>query len=249
MNLIKLLPIAIGAIGISASTISTPAHIIQKTNVKTLTQTAQVTFRTWATTAILQTTDQNINAIIGVNQISDWKASDTTKIINKHIDYQNKIIYATIQNSQWNMTAIIANRYIGQAYDVGDWICTTEPTDTNAHLSFMNWNKGWKAFNSQDTNTQIKTFFYYWRTYRGFNSLEDDYLLNVVIKGTINWKSNIVNMKTSDNGKTITFTAHIFQAMSAEYAQIHVKVMWNGEHNFNIKQIIPTDGDWAQIPY
>ncbi len=213
MYLIKLLPITIGIGAISTGMFGGMANNAHHPS----TLQRNDPFVTWATTAKKDAVNSDIPALLKSAPVSDWKLSDQIHILSSNINIWKADVNITLQDNMWGMHAVISDQWLGQIYNINQWKCSLEPSDTNAHLWFENWYTGWNDFSKLDVRTRLEIIVTQW-----YNDQLDHDPMNSRIKNGVMgaaglgvWKG-IINNVTIE-GNTIYFNLRINPGLSGSY--------------------------------
>ncbi len=239
MNLIKLLPVALGVVSVGTGAISTinphQSHSVKQVNTDP--------FITWARSADSET---NLKALAVAAHVLDWNATENYTIVKKSVNVPKEEVTFIIKNGVWGQNATVDTVYSGNVYNVNQWKCLIPPSKSNAEISYANWHGSWQSFwNNIDLKTKVKDIVNSWYNNQLKGEVTNNEVKNNFIDGAFLgiWNTNIQNF--SDNDTKITFTIHVFPAFRNDYFQMHAVLNWNGARHFSYKQINPVDQHWA----
>ncbi len=244
LNLIKLLPIAIGVGAIGAGSMSGIGNTINHCHSQKTTDP----FVVWATAAQKAAVAKNIPQFVKIAKISDWKTTDAIVIESVKIDIWNVKVDIVLAQPALNLSATISDVWIGDAYNINQWWCSVAPRETVANWWWQNWYAGWNSFNHTDAKQQLYDIAKYWSNHKLTHGYNSDAVYNQIFSdgpSALWWNVNIQNVVIKNHN--VTFTIHFFPSSSGHYFSINAQAVYDStyHHSFWSDQIRPLQSTWS----
>ncbi len=240
MKLIKLLPIAIGAVAIGGGSTSGIVRIVNPQHL----QKHSDPFVTWATAAQKDAVKKNIPQLVKIAKISDWKTTDAITIESVKIDIWNESVDVVLAQPALNLSATISDVWVGNSYNINQWWCSVVPRETVANWWWQNWYAGWSHFRNEDIKLQIDVIDRYWKINKVTTGKNSDQIFNDISgDGSFFWNAKIINV--IQKGHNTTFRINFYPAFQNYYFWINVVSAYDGvRRSFNMSDVKPTTAIW-----
>ncbi len=247
LNLIKLLPVAIGVGAIGAGSASSIANTIPTHNTYKTNTSKIVPVPIWGRNVM---DENNIAGILAAAPILDWKASNQISIVKRSVLNSDGLKINFVLNEQiYNRvsTATVSVAYTGQAYNINQWKCITHSKQTNAQISYQNWEDELHGLLVSSDKNQVQFFSDYWYYHQLNKGSNSQMVYDVVHDSAFGaWNCNVQNLRFKGIG--ITFTLHVFSPLMPFYWAINGTMKWDGNGHISASQSDPI-GYWQKITY